>query len=62
MVLVCQSNFVTAIASYLHLLNTNSIKKYNYACVEAIFNQQTRVTWSDMPASILGLFRYSEDL
>ena len=36
--------------------------KHNHACLKVIFNQQTKVTWSEAPGSILGLFCYSEDL
>ena len=31
-------------------------KKHNYAYIEVVFNQQTKVTWSDMPAFNLLLF------
>ena len=36
--------------------------KHSYTCVEVIFNWQTNVTWSYMPASIFGLFCFLEGL
>ena len=36
--------------------------KHNYACAEVIFNQETKVVWSDMPTSILRIFCFSEGL
>ena len=43
--LVRQSNFVAAIDSYFYVFNTRSMKKKpSYACVEVIFNWQTKVT------------------
>ena len=46
-------------ASVQQAFNQN---KRDYACVEVIFNKQTKLTSSDTPASILGLFRISEGL
>ena len=60
--LVPQSNFVAVIDSYFYLFNTYSIKKHSYACIEVIFNWQIKVTWSDVPALIFGLFCFSGGL
>ena len=42
--LVYQINFVAAIAFYLHVFNTYSIKKVSYKRAEVVFNRQTKVT------------------
>ena len=42
-----------------HIFDQN---KHSYTCTEVVFNQQTNVTWSDRPASILGLFCFFKRL
>ena len=59
--LVRHSNFVAAITFYLHVFNIHSIKN-SCTFVKVIFDHQTKVTWRDMPALILGLFYFSEGL
>ena len=60
--LVYQVNFAAAILFYLHVFNKHSIKKVSYTRIEVIFNRQTKVTSSDIRASILGLICFSEGL